>query len=45
MNHHQRPMSEYRVAAEIGAAMIAVIWVMITTMLWLARRQDQAKSS
>lgn len=45
MNHHQRPMSEYRAAAEIGAAMIAVIWVMVTTMLWLARRHDQAKSS
>ena len=43
MNHHQRPMSEYRASAEIGAAMIAVIWV--TTMLWFARRHDQAKSS
>jgi hypothetical protein len=43
--NHQRPMSEYRAAAEIGAAMIAVIWVMVTSMLWLARRQVQAKSS
>jgi hypothetical protein len=45
MNRHQRPMSEYRAAAEIAAAMIAVIWVMVTVMLWLAGRQDQAKSS
>jgi hypothetical protein len=45
LNRHQRPMSQYRAGAGIAAAMIAVIWVMVTVMLWLARRQDQAGSS
>jgi hypothetical protein len=44
-NRHQRPMSEYRAAAEIAAAWIAVIWVMVTVMLRFARRQDQTRGS
>jgi hypothetical protein len=44
VKRHQRPMSEYRTAAEIAAAWIAVMWAMVTVMLWFARRQDQSKT-
>jgi hypothetical protein len=45
VNLHQRTMSEYWAAAEIAAAWIAVMWVMVTVTLWLARRHDQTKTS
>jgi len=41
VNRHQRSTSQYLAAAEIAAAWISVIWVMVTVMLWLARRRDQ----
>jgi hypothetical protein len=41
VNRHQRPMSEYRAAAEIAAAWIAAMWVMFTAALWFARRQSK----
>jgi hypothetical protein len=30
---------------KIAAAWISVIWVMVTLMLWLARRRDQSGNS
>jgi hypothetical protein len=42
VNRQQRSTSQYLAAAEIAAAWITVIWVMITVMLWFARRRDQA---
>lgn len=45
VNRHQRSMSQYRAVAEIAAAWIAVIWVMMTVMLWIARRRDQVSNS
>jgi hypothetical protein len=44
VSRQQRPMYQYRAAAEIAAAWIAVIFVMVTVMLWLARRRDQTNS-
>ena len=44
VNRHQRPMSEYRAAAEVAAAWIAVMWVMVTATLWFIRRQDQSET-
>jgi hypothetical protein len=41
MKRYQRPIYQYRAAAEVAVAWIAVIWVMVTAMLWLARRRDQ----
>jgi hypothetical protein len=45
INRHQRTASDYRAAAEIAAAWIAVIWVMITIALWFAHRRDHPKIS
>lgn len=42
VNRHQRSMSQYRAAAEIAAAWIGVIWVMVTVMWWFASRREQA---
>jgi hypothetical protein len=42
INRQQRLLSQYVAAAEIAAAWIAAIWVMMTVMLWFARRRDQA---
>jgi hypothetical protein len=42
---HQRTFADYRAAAEIAAAWIALVWVMITVALWFAHRQDQPKLS
>jgi hypothetical protein len=44
VNRHQRPMNQYRAAAEIAAAWIAVMWVMVTLMLCFARRHDQTNN-
>jgi hypothetical protein len=41
VNRRHRPMYEYRAAAEVAAVWIGVIWLMVTVMLWLARRRDQ----
>jgi hypothetical protein len=48
VNRHQKidvSVPRYRAAPEITAAWIAMIWVMVTVMLWLARRGDQANNS
>ena len=42
VNRHHRSMAQYRAAAEIAAAWIAVIWGMVTVALWFARQRDQA---
>lgn len=44
VNRHQRSIYQYRAAAEIAVAWIALIWVMVTTMLWFARRRDQSNN-
>lgn len=41
VDRHHRAMSQYRAAAEVAAAGIAVIWVMVTVMFWFAHRRDQ----
>ena len=45
VTRHQRSMSQFRAAAEIAAAWIAVMWVMVTVMFWLAHRRDQLSNS
>jgi hypothetical protein len=44
VNRHHRPLSQYRGAAEIAAAWIAVMWVMVTVALWFVRRHDQTSN-
>jgi hypothetical protein len=45
VTRHQRTFSDYRAAAEIAAAWIAVMWVMVTVALWSAHRQDHPRIS
>jgi hypothetical protein len=42
---HQRTFADYRAAAEIAAAWIAVMWVMVTVALWFANKQDHPRIS
>ena len=41
VTRHQRTFADYRAAAEIATVWIVVMWVMVTTALWFAHRQDQ----
>jgi len=45
VTRHQRTFADYRAAAEIAAAWIAVIWVMVTVALWFSHRKDQPRLS
>jgi hypothetical protein len=45
VTHHQRTFSDYRAAAEIAIAWIAVMWVMVTVASWFAHRLDHPRIS
>lgn len=45
VTRHQRTVADYRAAAEIATAWIAVMWVMVTAASWFAHRQDERRLS
>lgn len=45
VTRHQRTVADYRAAAEIATAWIAVMWVMVTVLSWFAHRQDERRLS